>query len=384
MILEIIKKAIKKIVRAIIHIPKAIFVGIKNKIVYISKSIKFKYNIYFKRDERINEIKEKLSKQNETFLGICHPEWIEVRNSTIDTSGENVLELKEQYNDVEAKMIAQEIINAGKRMVFFSAFAYGWEKIIKALKEIDDSVEIRIVIHGSNSLLSEPYDWDVYKIMLDLYNEKKVDKLCFVKKSLYEFYKEKGYNCLFLMNDVVVEDKEIYINKKKRSKDKLKIGLYSSGDRWVKNTYNQLSAISLFDNAELDCVPKNDKIETMANYYNIELNGNNQNIPREEMYKKLANNDINLYVTFTECAPLIPLESMELGTLCITGNNHHYFQGTELEKYLVVNRVDDIMEIYSKINYALENKEKIFKLYKEWKKSYSKEVKENRKKFFEY
>ena len=60
-----------------------------------------------------------------------------------------------------------------------------------------------------------------------------------------------------------------------------------------------------------------------------------------------------------------------------TGDNHHYFAGTELEKYLVVSKEDDIMEIYNKINYALENKEKILDLYKKWKVEYSKKAQES-------
>ena len=217
--------------------------------------------------------------------------------------------------------------------------------------------------------------------MLNLYNAKYVDKLCFVKKSLYEFYKAKGYNSLFLMNDVNIDNKEKYKSKEKNTQEVLKVGLYSSGDRWVKNTYNQLSAVSLLKNAHVDCIPLNGKITTMAKLYNINIGGKTNNVSREEMYKRLANNDINLYITFTECAPLIPLESLELGVICITGNNHHYFKGTELEKYLVVDKVDDIMEIYNKINIALENKERILELYQEWKKEYSKEAKENVEEF---
>ena len=35
------------------------------------------------------------------------------------------------------------------------------------------------------------------------------------------------------------------------------------------------------------------------------------------------------------------------------------------------------MEIYNKINYALENKEKILDLYKKWKVEYSKKAQES-------
>lgn len=336
-----------------------------------------KYSIYINRNKRVNKIKESLSKQNSYYVAICHPDWIGVKNATKYTFENNIIELREQYTKKEARMMAQEIANAGKKLVIFNAFANGWEDIIYALKEIKPDIKVKLLIHGGNALLSEPYDWNVYNIMLDLYEKEKVDEIGFVKKSLYEFYKAKGYKASFLMNDVIIENKEQYIPVDKNKHNDIKIGLYASGDRWVKNTYNQLSAIGLIKNASLDCIPINNKISTIARRYDIRLSGEETNVAKEEIYRRIAKNDITVYVTFTECAPLIPLESLELGTVCITGDNHHYFEGSELEKYLVVNKEDDIMEINNKINYALENKEKILELYKEWKKEYSKKAKKS-------
>ena len=65
---------------------------------------------------------------------------------------------------------------------------------------------------------------------------------------------------------------------------------------------------------------------------------------------------------------MLPIESFEVGTICITGNNHHYFKNTELEKYLVVNNEESPVEISEKIKLCIENKEEILKLYKDWKK----------------
>ncbi len=351
-----------------------------NKIKSIYLYFGMKYSIYINRKKRVARITKELETKKEKYIAICHPEWIGVKNSTKYTFADNMIELREQYTEKEAEMIAQAIANAGKELVIFNAFANGWEKIIVALKKINPKIKVKLLIHGGNALLSECYDWNVFNIMLDLYQNGKVDELGFVKKSLYEFYKAKGYNASFVMNDIVIENKDQYIPKQKENEE-LRVGLYASGDRWVKNTYNQLSAISLFKNVKLDCVPINDKISTIARRYDINLTGEENTVSKEELYARMARNDINVYVTFTECAPLIPLESLELGTICITGNNHHYFEGTELEKYLVVDKEDDIMEIHNKMKFALENKDKILQLYKEWKIEYSKQAKKTVEEF---
>ena len=93
----------------------------------------------------------------------------------------------------------------------------------------------------------------------------------------------------------------------------------------------------------------------------------------EQLLKRMSKNTINLYVTYSECAPMLPLESMEMNVVCISGNNHHYFKNTALEEYLIVNREDDVIAIKEKIDYALENKDKIFELYNSWKQNYDQE-----------
>lgn len=134
--------------------------------------------------------------------------------------------------------------------------------------------------------------------------------------------------------------------------------------------FNQIAGASLVENSVVDSVPLNFEGQVFASKIGLEMTGLDKGVKREELLKRMASNTINLYVTFSECAPMLPIESMEVGTICLTGNNHHYFKDTELEKYLVVSREDDVVAIADKIKYALENKEKIFKLYKAWKENY--------------
>lgn len=357
--------------------------NVKHRIIYKKNRIfdywKMKYSIYINRSKRVRKVSKILNSQNGEYVVIHHPDWIGVTNATKDTF-EYTLELREQHTVKEAKMMAKAIADSGKKLVIFNAFAFGWEEIIKELKNIKHEIKIKVVFHGGNALLSEDYDWQVFNIIIDLYNNNKIDEIGFVKKSLYEFYKEKGYKVSFLMNNIYIMNSELYKSKDKNS-NIVKIGMYASGNRWVKNTYNQISAASLIENAELDCVPLSNKVNTLARKYNLNINGVTTNVSREELYKRMANNDINIYVTFTECAPLVPLESLELGVPCITGDNHHYFEGTELEKYLVVRKEDDIIAIRNQILYCLENKEKVMQLYKEWKKNYNEEAKKSIEEF---
>ena len=78
---------------------------------------------------------------------------------------------------------------------------------------------------------------------------------------------------------------------------------------------------------------------------------------------------------------MLPLESFAVGTPCITGNNHHYFQNTELEKYLVVNNESNVSEIADKIKLCLDNKDEVLKLYADFEKENIKLSKEGIQKY---
>ena len=346
--------------------------NLKNSLIGKVKRVLSKIRYHFIKErvlnEKVEKVKKQLQKNQGDYIVITHPNWIGVGNVAKDNY-KNILKLEEIKTEEEGKRYAEAINSYGYKTVVFNGMAIGWNNVAKELKQINPNFVIKLIWHGSHALLSEWYDWSMFKEMHSLYKEGIISEIGFVKKSMYDFYKEKGYNVSFLMNSVEILNKDRF--KVCKNGNVTKIGLYASGGRWVKNFYNQVSAISLVENAVLDCIPLTEDVRFFSENFGLNITGKSSNIPREELLKRMSSNDINVYVTFTECAPLLPLESLELGVPCITGNNHHYFEGTELEKYLVVNKVDNIMEIYNKIEVALNNKDRIIELYNEWKQQYN-------------
>lgn len=286
---------------------------------------------------------------------------------------ENTLGIEELHSEIITAHIADYLVNCGAELLLFSSFSVGWDALVKQIKEQKPELTVKVLWHGSFALNTEGYDWDMFSTVLSLYKSGHIQSLGFVKKSMAAFFRQKGYRAEFVANRVSIPDGFRESLPPRAEHSRIKIGLYASGDRWVKNFQNQLAAASLFENAELNCVPLSDKAVILSRFLDFDLSGSYTSLKREKLLRLLAENDINLYVTFTECAPLLPLESLELGVPCITGSNHHYWQGTALEKYLVVDRADDCMEIYRMAKAALENKDEILRLYRQWKKDYNEE-----------
>ena len=310
-------------------------------------------------DKRFESFSEK-----ETLV-ICNENWLGVTRATKELFGD-VMHLDEIYSDILIEHAAERIAASRAKFIVFSGFAVGWSKLVDLIREKNGSIRFKVLWHGGIALNSEYYDWEMFKEILAMLKLGTLESIGFVKKSSYEFFKTKGLPVEFVMNRVEIDGEKIKALTP-QPHDGLKIGLYASGDRWVKNFYNQLCAASLFENASINCIPLSDKTVILSKMLNINISGSYAPVEHDKMLSLLAGNDINFYTTFTECAPIFPLESLEMGVPCITGNNHHYFDGTPLYDLLVVDAVDNIQEIYKKACYALEHKDEILQCYRQWK-----------------
>lgn len=329
----------------------------------------------------IDDINEELSglSSEANYLVIYNKNWLGTKNATVELF-ENTIGINELHDESVMEVIANYVKKHSIKLVVFSAFAYGWDVLAVMLREKIPTIKIKVIWHGSHAMNVECYDWDMYYTIFKLLESHTLDTIAFAKKSMYDFYKLKGYPVEYVLNTVHLPKMDRIQNV---DDGFVKIGIYASGDRWVKNFYNQLAAASLFKNSKIDVIPSNWKTQRFAQIMNTTISGLTTPISREKLLYRMAKNDINFYVTFSECAPMIPLESLELGVPCITSRNHHYWEGTELWDYLTVDENDSTIKIYEQAKLCLENKDKILELYKKWKKEYDKKVEKNIKEFLD-
>lgn len=346
---------------------------------YIKKQSKGKFENPKDIEQSVLEaagILDNYKNKNIDYIILHNPRWMGVTSATKELF-ENLVPLQGTYTASQVDLIAKKISELNINQVIFSAFEFGFDNLARKIKKLKPNIKIKLFWHSSHSQINgqlvDIMNWKTNLKVIKLHREGIIDVFGTCKESLVNFYKSQGFKTAFIQNTVRLNDdikQEINKIKKENSTEKIKIGLYAAGMDWRKNMFNQIAGASLVENSVLDSVPLNFEGQVFSSKIGLEMTGLDKGVKREELLKRMASNNINLYVTFSECAPMLPIESMEVGTICLTGNNHHYFKGTELENYLVVTREDDVVEIADKIKYALENKEEIFKLYKAWKENY--------------
>lgn len=321
-------------------------------------------------DKTIEDIKKNKDKE---YIAIHNGSWFGVTSATKELFKYTV-DCRELYRKEDIKRIGDCILDNNIKQVIFSSMSIGYKDLAIYLKKNNPNIKIKSFWHGSHSQILDSYGWKRNQEIIELHRKKIIDVMGSCKESLIHFYENEGFTSKFLTNKVTTDVKPVSKNKKD---NKIIIGLYAARcDDWRKNMYPQMAAVSLIENAVLDMTPLNDGAIEFAKTIGLEIQGEKNSMPREELLKRMSKNTLNLYVTYSECAPMLPLESFEMGVPCVSGNNNHYFKDSELGDYIVVNNEENPIEIKNKIMKCLEEKEKVMKLYNNFMKNNLKVAKE--------
>ena len=361
-----IKDIIRKMARIILY-PIVMYRNYKRKRALITDA-------YLNDTE--NAIKSIKKYKNRDYIIIHNGSWFGVTSATKELF-DNTVDCRELYRKEDVRRVGDVILENNIKQVIFSAMSIGDKNLAIYLKKKNKQIKIKSFWHGSHSQILDYYGWARNEEIIKLHRKGIIDVMGTCKESIIKFYENEGFNSCFLTNKVTVDVKP----EKNKSKE-IRIGLYAAKcDDWRKNMYSQMAAVSLIENAVIDMVPLNDSAKEFAKILGVKLDGIEKPLPREELLKRMSKNSLNLYVTYSECAPMLPLESFEMDVLCITGNNHHYFKDSELEEYLVVKNEEDPEEIKNKIMECIKNEKKIKEMYEKFKKKNLKEAKEYAEKF---
>lgn len=346
-------------------------VVIKKTLYKPAKYFKYTYMNGGKYKKDLKRAYGALKKIESDYIVMHNPDWLGITSATIELFNDNRVPCGEFLRKKDGRKFADIIIKKKIKQVVFSAMCIGWKDFAYYLKKKNPDIIIKVFWHGSISQVSEPYGWQRNIELIDMSKDGTITTFGTCKESLIKFYEHLGINTKFIMNNVILCEKIKHIEPQNTV-----IGLYAAKkDDWRKNLFAQIAAVSLIKGATIDIIPMDYEAATFATNLGLKVTGIDKPIPREELLKRMSKNTMNLYVTFSECAPMLPIESFEVGTICLTGNNHHYFKNTELEKYLVVDNEESPVEIAKKIELCIKEKDKVMKLYKDWKKENDKKSK---------
>jgi len=300
-------------------------------------------------------------------VSIIHPNWLGIRSSAASLF-DYLYEIDDNLDKTSGEYFAKLIIQSGCPCVVIQGFPLTYIHIVNSLNRIEPLLPVYIIWHGNFLHTSEDYAWEGFKIIRKLCLERKVKKLGFVKKGMAEVMASTGLPTGFILNMI----RDIPQAASIPLPGGPNFGIWLIQDDWKKLPYSMLAASSLINGATVYLSGANTRVEEFAQLMGLRVVSTSKSIQRQALLKWMSQMHLNLYVTLTECAPMVPLECLSVGSPCLLGPNSHLFRDDSyLHSRLVVPYPDSADSISEYIVRALNEREKIIDAYRSYAPGYN-------------
>jgi len=256
----------------------------------------------------------------------------------------------------------------GVETAVFSGFARGYARVIEALHRARPGVRVLVLWHGSPLQHAEDCSWRHLQEVLALHARGCVHAIGCFKQGFPELLARAGARALAVSNRASAPAERPGAVP---TDGRVHLGVWSAGPSWRKNPFAMVSAAALVEGAVLSGV-LDERARTWARQLGVELGRTSRApFPAAELCELLAAQHCNLYVTLSECSPLLPVESLALGAPCLVSPTSHLFREPTpaarlLHRRLVVERFEDAAAIADAAREAAAHRKEIGEAYREW------------------
>ncbi len=321
---------------------------------------------------------DNIKKQSPDVIAILNPNWRGVRSAT-----ENLVRttffLEDDLNELSADRFAHLILETGITKIFIGGFPLSYELLIKKIKKIKPDIKLYAFWLSSFLQSNEEYAWHSFLTINRLCKEGVIEKIGFAKRGMAETVAKTGVSTRFIASYV----RKIPDGPSIPKSGGPHIGIWALAPIWRKNPFAMLAATAMIKKANVVVVGQDSRAEEFARFLGLKMVLHAKPIPQEKMSEALAKMHLNLYVTLSECSPMLPLESLAAGVPCLLGPTSHLFEENPyLHSRLVVPYPDRSDVIAEMIEQALEERKKIVQEYKKYAYIYNQYCKRGLREFF--
>lgn len=239
--------------------------------------------------------------------------------------------------------IAKSILKTNARKVIISGGSVLQNQIAERIFELnnDSKIDMYFLWHGSPAQWSEKHHLESASKYIEMHKRGIYKGIITLKKDLESTLDAYRINSILLQN-FVPDNSSIQSGENK----KFTVGIWSAYAIWVKNLFPQFMSLALLE-GEVICntnFSPSDKDKWIFDAFQTKFYSSS--MKHKELLEAMSKTDVTLYVTNTECSPMIALESLSLGIPCLVGpTSGLYDSDPYLRDMLTVNRVDSPKDI---------------------------------------
>jgi len=309
--------------------------------------------------------------QNESSLNapiaVVNPDWRGIYSSTKNLF-DYVLEIPDNLDEESGLSYARILAETGGPVVVIQGFPHSYHHLVMSLRRLAPKIRIAVLWHGTFLQHHYDFDWQSFRSIDRLYREGIIWKVGFVKQRMAEVMANRGIRTGFVRNFV----RDIPERPSDPLPGGLHFGMWFLYSGPLKNQLTMLAAISTFSSSKVHISGVDERLIEFIRFMEIGSHILDKPVDQQLMKFHLSQMHLNLYVTLTECAPMLPLESLSVGVPCLMGPSNYYFDDHDyLRERLIVPQPDDAGLIAHYMQRALEERSDIIAAYKKFAPDYN-------------
>ncbi|MGO3713206.1 glycosyltransferase [Alcaligenes aquatilis] len=241
--------------------------------------------------------------------------------------------------------------------------------LAQRLHQLNPQIRQFFMWHGSPAQWVDKGQAAHFQMWHTAYRNGTIQGMVTVKPGLHLALERIGIRAWDIFNPV--PDLPVSRQQSQGGDSTVQIGLFSAISSWYKNPYVQLLAVAGRPDVVLNTNLHEDDVRHMD--LGIKAIRHYHHMPRPNFLQLIAQQDLNLYVTNTECSPMTALESWALGVPCIVGPAGDVYSAVSerLGELLVEPKVDNPTAIAARIDLVLAHRDEIVSLLSQHRANYN-------------
>lgn len=304
------------------------------------------------------------------------PRWLGVTNSTRNLF-EHLLPVPESpaqepyhLSDDDLQPYANALIECGAPTIVFSGGDEAHFRLMRLVRAKDPRRRCILLWHGNYVQLSDDYAFRTLRLWLDAARAGQVASIASVKEGMEKFFRALGVRSHFVMN--YIRGADAPGTPPPIATPGTHLGLWMSGTLW-KTPNVMLAAAKLVPNARIHTAGGDHRTRELIEQFRVPTAFvSPQPLAHDELMRRIRQTHLTLYVTFTECCPMIPLESFAQGVPALVGPTSHLFEDDDfLTRRLIVPYPDRADVIARSIELAVAERDAIVAHYAKYVVGYN-------------
>jgi hypothetical protein len=314
-------------------------------------------------------------------LSLNNPKWLGILASSKELF-DNIFLLPDELDLDKARYYARLFLESNVPSITVQGLPQTYTYLVNAFHQVAPHIPIYAIYHGNFLHMREDYDFGVFRLLKSLHEHGEIAKIGFVKKGMAEIMAATGMRSEFIMNMV----RRIPEAASQARSDGTHIGIWGLPDwSWKKPPYAMLAALKLIPGSKGHAINVSPRAKEFGELMSLDSTYVTEAIPQLEVTAVMAQMYLNMYVSLTECAPMMPLESLSIGAPCLLGPTSHYFLDHRyLFDRLVVPSPDDAQEIAKKAQLVLSERDEVIEAYQAFAPEYNQQALQRLAEFLEF